>query len=185
MDDLLKQIYGPNVGQAGRLPYRVFSDGKGESYGLTKVEHWPGAKGQTSETMPTDLKLWGFVGVTVEDYKRPIAEQNVRICWTGIDIDAEDNGPAWDVERAAYKVYDLIPKAIIRTSKSGNGLHVILPWGIDGYPRPWSQAKMEAKHDTAVHVKRLIDADIVPCVFGLVNMWLFSEGGKQRTLWPA
>lgn len=183
MDDLLKQIYGPDVGKPGHLPYRVFSDGRGESYGLTHVEHWPGAKGQVGETMPTNLKYWGFVGVTVESYSKPMAEQMCRIRWTGIDIDGDDN-PKFDVERAAYQVYDLIPNSIIRTSKSGSGLHVILPWG-NTHEKPWVQAKMEAKHDTAVHVKRLIDAGIVPCVFGLVNMWLFSEGGKQRTLWPA
>lgn len=183
MDDLLKQIYGPDVGKPGHLPYRVFSDGRGESYGLTNVEHWPGVKGQKGEVMPTQMKLWGFIGVTVEDYKASIKDQPVKLRWTGIDIDGEDN-PRLSVDEIAYKAFDLMPNSIVRTSKSGLGVHVILPWG-DTYPKPWAQAKMEAKHDTAVHVKRLIDVGVVPCVFGLVNMWLFSEGGKQRTLWPA
>lgn len=180
-ENLLTRIYGATVGSPGHLPYRVFSDGRGESYGLTRVEHWPGSHGQPGEVMPTDCKLWGFVGLTVEDYKRPVQEQPVRICWTGIDIDADDNTHlSFDgmLERVRQSVNH---NTIIRTSKSGRGLHVIMPWPKSD-PRPYAQAKTEAKHDAAIWVKQLITNGVTPCVFGLVNMWLYSEGGQQRTL---
>lgn len=183
MEKLLQQLYGSDVGKPGFLPYRVFSDGKGESYGLRTVEHWPGTRGQTAEQMPTHCKLWGFVGLTVEKYTLPISQQQVRLCWTGIDIDGEDNNHL-SVEQIATKSHEVIGnKCIIRTSKSGKGVHVLMPWG-ETTPKPYVHAKMEAKHDAAIYVKRLLDVGVVPCVFGLVNMWLYSEGGQQRTIWP-
>lgn len=133
--------------------------------------------------MPTDHKLWGFVGLLVQDYKRPVQEQLVKIAWTGIDIDGDDNSHLTLDEMFDRTLSAVGPNTVIRTSKSGRGLHVIMPWEKSDW-KEYKQAKTEAKHDAAIFVKRLLDVGVTPCVFGLVNMWLFSEGGKQRTLWP-
>lgn len=175
----MKQIYGPKVGKPGHLPYRIFSNGQGETYGFKDVQHWPGIAGQRSEVMPTDSKMWGFMGLAVEDYHKPIAQQKSRVAWYGIDVDGKDN--VYEPQQLAYICAELFNNdAIIRYSKSGNGVHIIFPCDKTGLS--YEEAKQWAKQACIPHLKRLVDSGICPCVYGLVNMWLYSEGGKQKTL---
>lgn len=181
MDKLLYQIYGPQVGQPGHLPYRIFCDGLGETYGLKGVSHWPGSSGQQSEVMPTQEKMWGFVGLLVEDYKKPVSDQQVRLAWHGIDIDGSDN-PDMDVTSLVTKTIMLFEhEAVVRTSKSGTGIHLIFPRR-EPVVGQYGNLKALAKADAIPQLLKLVKNKVAPCVYGLVNMWLYSEGGKQRTL---
>ena len=179
--ELMCSIYGRKVGTPGNLPYRIFCDGVGESYGLAGVSHWPGKDGQKSETMPTHEKMWGFVGLLVEDYRRPVQSQKLQLAWRGIDIDGSDNSDM-ALETLIQTVIPLFEHtAVVRTSKSGTGLHLLFPYKAPT-PGTYMALKQMAKHDCIPAITTLIKHNIAPCVFGLVNMWLFSEGGKQRTL---
>ena len=177
----MQQLYGPKVGQPNNLPYRIFCDGLGETYGLKGVSHWPGTSGQTAEVMPTQEKMWGFVGLLVQSYSQPVGSQTCKLVWHGIDIDGGDN-PDMTVDQMAAMVIQLFDhSAVVRTSKSGGGLHLLFPRRepIEGQYR---DLKALAKSDAIPQLLTLVKHKIAPCVYGLVNMWLYSEGGQQRTL---
>jgi hypothetical protein len=186
MDDrLARTIYGPDVYKEGHLPARVVADG-GQSYGMGGVVHAPGLNG-TTVPLPTDKPYHGYMGVTVRSYLVPINAQPVGLAWSAIDIDAEDN-PGWTYDTMFEKLRDTFKhRAVIRTSKSGKGFHLIFPvFRLEGYRAPeqmsWFLAKHEARRAVHGEAGHLIDSGITPCVTGLVNLWLWSKDGAQTTL---
>ena len=178
----LERLYGPP--QDGWLPYRLFA-WAGETYSM-KVMHFPGVE---ANPIPIErayeAPYHGYRGLLVQDYARSLNDQRVRFMWSAVDIDAKDNpgkGPVELYDRAyeALKYFQYAHPLVFRASKSGNGLHVI--WKMNGAECSYAEAQATAKIKAGQLVRALLAADIMTCVYGLPNLWLWSEGGKQRNL---
>jgi hypothetical protein len=172
---LLFNLYGASL-TMGFLPYRIFAKG-GQSYGMTGVRHFPGLDGQQGE-VPEALPFHGYMGLACTTYSVPVTDQDVLLCWSAIDIDSKDNSLSH--ENIVRTCHALAPETIIRTSKSGGGVHMIITCA----PRyvKYEHAKEEAKEMVKPYMLKLLQSGINPCVSGLVNLWLWSEGGHQKTL---
>jgi hypothetical protein len=184
-DKLARILYGPNVNTPRNLPYRIFADG-GASYGMAGLVHLPGTHGFAGP-VPDHKPYHGYLGIMVESYAAPVSETDVALCWSLIDIDAEDN-PQFTRETLRQGVIESFKsEAVVRASKSGDGLHVIFPVFRNmrySLPErmPYGQARATAKAHVQDMMVRLLIGGINPCVSGLHNAWLWSEGGKQETL---
>jgi hypothetical protein len=176
---LAKALYGPYVYEEGNLPYRLTSDGVGETYGMTNVQHWPGLYGNSKEIPAAPYQ--GYLGLTVQDYRKPVNSQPVRLCWAVVDIDAGDNCHM-GASLLREVVLDVFKhrNCVIRTSKSGAGLHLLFL--LEQKEVNYEYAKTLAKTCVRNEMTRALSANINTCVNGLHNVWLVSEGGRQETL---
>jgi hypothetical protein len=164
-ETLLQRLYGD---RPGWHPWRVFKTGP-------KMLHVPGLKGYP-DAPPDNWPVHGYRGIMVKRYDAPPA--NVLLCWASIDVDQEDN-PGVDLRKQVVNL--LRETCIIRTSKSGLGVHVLLPLA-EPLEVPYSSAASLAKSIIQPQARLLESGGITRCVSGLPNMWLWSEGGLQRTL---
>lgn len=181
----LERLYGPP--QDGWLPYRLFA-WAGETYSM-KVMHFPGVE---ANPIPIErayeAPYHGYRGLLVQDYARSLNDQRVVLCWCAVDIDGKDNpGLSFDElhRRTAEAIDDmgLGGSTVLRSSKSGAGIHVIHrnhTWSMKD--RTYTEAQDMAKHGAARIVRDLMHNGVMTCVYGLPNLWLWSEGGKQRNL---
>lgn len=161
--------------------YRVLSRG-----GQRVMQHIPSREGNPRQWISYDM--YGLRGVSVLDLGGT-HEQPTKLHWFGIDIDWEDqtNSISWDAagtrcELLAERVCELLPEAMVRTSKSGKGLHVFFKLQTPLNFNSVSQAAEHAKMLARPYKARLGGAGIHCCVSGLPNFWVWSEGGLQRTL---
>ena len=174
-DELHDFLFPPIPGYFGYHVHRFKVPG-GHS-----IRHYPTACEGKLNSEPRDhtgVDMIGFRGLMVRDEASWIGEYPVLLAWVGLDIDAEHN-PHVDKlpERVAEVVCD---KGTVRTSKSGAGAHVF--FRIAGQPKlPYEEAKRVARRFAAGAEDRLYTkAGIVCCVTGLPNLWVWSEGGRQR-----
>ncbi len=176
-----------------QLPYYV------TRYHDDTMAHWPGLKGDVGKMsykgnlIQWDAKAVGYRGINVLSYSDPVTEHFVQLRWAGIDIDAKDNpdrfcgygvdARALEPDSLINRVCRVIPAAMVRLSKSGKGVHVILRLDPKCYPTvSYDQAKQLARGMVAGPKVALQAAGITVCVTGLPNLWLWSEGGKQKTV---
>jgi hypothetical protein len=168
-DELLERLYGR---QAGWYPWRVFVSETG------RMQHAPGLNGM-ADPLPDGWPVHGYRGVCVRDYRKPADAAHVLLCWAGLDIDYGDNKHIDNLVDKCCAV--LADECIIRTSKSGRGVHAILvlrsPLEV-----PYSLAASLAKNLIQPRAQKLTDAGVVTCVSGLPNLWLWSATGLQRTV---
>ena len=178
----LERLYGPP--QDGWLPYRLFAWG-GESYSM-KVMHFPGNEPNTVDiTTAFEAPYHGYRGLLVQDYAKSFNNQRVKLMWCAVDVDAKDNPGKTVVElfdRAyeALKYFQYRSALVFRTSKSGQGLHVIAK--LSGAECSYAEAMETSKIKAGQMVRALIAADVLTCVYGLPNLWLWSKDGLQRNL---
>ena len=177
---LATRLYGPP--DPAWKPYLVFGrrdQGPLGTVGRLVVSHWPGTAGHgADDRMPITWPIHGYRGLLVQDYRKSVTEQPVKLCWAGVDIDAPDN-PDRDLPG---EVSDLLfNQCLIRTSKSGKGVHCIVVF-YRAIECAYHTALETAKR--AVHgiEEELAEAGIKSCVAGLPNLWLWSDGGLQRTV---
>lgn len=156
--------------------YRVYSN---TSQGQRRMVHVPSKNGGGRALSPYDML--GLRGVSVGDLSGSHA-QPVLLHWGGIDIDWEDNENKWGPDALAKDVCQMIPDAMVRTSKSGKGLHVFFKLAM-ARPFPSVQEAAEAARGITLPVKTHLENEgVACCVSGLPNFWVWSEGGLQRTL---
>ena len=166
-------------------PYFVY---KWEREGQASViRHYPPATRVNLPAPSTAPHAIGFRGLMVQDYEQPLSEQGlVRLSWVGLDIDAEDN-PQVCQELRLGSLADYVQSllcaspAVVRCSKSGQGAHVIIPLS-ETEMMTYDRAKVVSKRIAQKFIDRLKDEHIECCVTGLPNLWLYTQGGKQRTL---
>lgn len=185
--DLLNLLYPEQARAEGFKPYYVY---KWERDGLSSIiRHYPPARQTYSQYhAPSDApSSIGFRGVMVKSYDTPmVQQQEVKLCWVGLDIDKEHNESVIRELRlgtlADYiqTLLSAVP-AVVRCSKSGHGAHVLVPLA-DMEAMPMIRCKAIAQQVASKFQALLGDHGIETCVTGLPNMWLYTRGGAQRTL---
>jgi hypothetical protein len=164
--------------------------------GVPYISHWPPANEAATTHMPTAYCAVGRRGLAVKEEARksPLKTQPVRLTWAGLDIDVEDNRERYQTvtdearcilvgeETLVEKVKRLLgDKLMVRTSKSGKGAHCFLRIK-DAPEMSYDKARAVAKLALAPYIKLLKDNNILCCVTGLPNLWMWTYGGLQRTL---
>lgn len=184
--DLMNLLY-PGWQDGNFKPYYVYKWERSNMASL--IRHYPPAtKSYLNYHAPVEPpSSIGFRGLMVQDYDTPMVNQGyVKLCWVGLDIDAEDNGHVIQhlkLGTLADYVSTLLCNlpAVVRCSKSGQGAHVLVPLAeveLMSYDRARAVTKAIAKRFEGL----LLDEDIKTCVTGLPNMWLYTQGGAQKTL---
>lgn len=178
--ELIKLLYPGTL-----KPYYVYKWGRDGKASV--IRHYPPATARNYPAPNEAPDGIGFRGLMVQDYETPLAEQGlVKLAWVGIDVDAEDN-PVVCQNLRLGSLADYIASlfcsdpAVVRCSKGGQGAHIIIPL-TEIELLTYDRAKVVAKRIAQKFIDRLADEHIETCVSGLPNMWLYTQGGKQKTL---
>lgn len=124
------------------------------------------------------LQFYGLTNRAYQDCWSSQHNQTARLCWSGLDIDAEDN-PGYKPDDLANHVARLLPEASIRRSCGGSGLHAFLRFS-NPVDLPTIFANTYTKAINRDYVARLSEAGISVCksdsrmfwVAGGRNVWL-------------
>ena len=178
--ELLRLLYPGTM-----KPYYVY---KWERAGQASIiRHYPPATRANLPGPNCQPDAIGFRGLMVQDYETPLSEQGlVKLAWVGIDIDAEDNDKVC-LNLRLGSLGDYVASllcsdpVVVRSSKSGMGCHVVVPL-VEVELMTYDKAKAVAKQISKRFVDKLATEQINCCVTGLPNMWLYTQGGKQKTL---
>jgi hypothetical protein len=157
--------------------------------GVPYIKHWPPANADTPHFIPDYVCAIGRRGLAVKDEQRnkALKGQTVRLCWAGLDIDFDDNECAYymtdgNPETLSQRVVRLLgDKLMVRLSKSGHGCHCFLRIK-DAPEMSYDKARAVARAMVQPYVQLLKDNNIICCVTGLPNLWVWTSNGQQRTL---
>jgi hypothetical protein len=152
-----------------------------EENGTRRIYHLPPAQFEL-DSVPdmTNLKLYGLRGLVVDSLLTPLNEQRCKIVWLAIDIDHEPNAQIVDLPKRVVELLGDV--GTVRLSKSGQGVHVFIRCTGMQMTGDYDHVKRLARVATRPYVERLVNAGIKPCVYGIPNVWVWSEGGLQKMI---
>lgn len=92
----------------------------------TAIFWMPGRRvASEAQIQSSAIRFLGATNRVYQTYEKPMQEQESWIVWAGLDVDGGDN-PGFSVGEMARAVTIEEPRAAIRTSCGGKGLHVFL-----------------------------------------------------------